>query len=46
MTGSGEADHTPEKYKVEMAVTWTLVSIPLVYGIYNTIVQVSQIFTG
>lgn len=29
---------------MEIAITWTLVGIPLAYGIYNTITQVSQMF--
>lgn len=44
MTGS-EA-HTPGKYKVEIAITWTLVSIPLAYGLYNAISAALQLFSG
>lgn len=40
MTG----EHTPGAQNVEIAVTWTLVGIPLAYGIYNTITKVSQMF--
>lgn len=45
MTGSA-TQHTPGKYKAEIAVTWTIVGIPLAYGIYNAVKAATQLFTG
>lgn len=45
MTGSA-TQHTPDKYKAEIAVTWTIVGIPLAYGIYNAVKAATQLFTG
>ena len=43
---SGSVEHTPEKYKVEIAITWTIVVIPLVYGVYNAVRAALQLFSG
>jgi hypothetical protein len=38
-------EHTPGKYKVEIAVTWTIVMIPLTYGVYNAVKAALQLFS-
>lgn len=45
MTGSS-TEHTPGKYRAEIAITWTIVGIPLAYGIYNAVKAALQLFTG
>ena len=40
------AEHTPEKYKVEIAITWTIVGIPLAYGVFNAVKAALQLFNG
>jgi hypothetical protein len=46
MSQHGAAAHTPEKYKFEIAVTWTIVGIPLAYGVFNAVRAALQLFTG
>ncbi|MGH3950474.1 MAG: MFS transporter small subunit [Pseudonocardiaceae bacterium] len=46
MTGSSTAEHTPDKYKAEIAIMWTIVGIPLAYGLFNAIKAALQLFTG
>lgn len=46
MSGSDATEHTPGKYKAEIAITWTIVGIPLAYGVYNAVLAALQLFTG
>ena len=46
MSGSSTEEHTPGKYKVEIALTWTIVGIPLSYGVYNAVKAALQLFSG
>lgn len=46
MTGSGATEHTPDKYKAEIAVTWTIVGVPLAYGVYNAVKTALLLFSG
>lgn len=44
-------EHTPDKYKLdkygaEIAITWTIVGLPLAYGIYNAVKAALQLFSG
>jgi hypothetical protein len=39
-------EHTPDKYKVEIAITWTIVTMPLAYGVYNALKAALQLFSG
>lgn len=39
-------EHTPDKYKAEIAITWTIVGLPLAYGVYNAVKAALQLFTG
>lgn len=32
------------KYKAEIAITWIVVAIPLIYGLYNSIKAALQLF--
>ncbi len=43
---SGADVHTPGKYKAEIAIMWTIVSIPLLYGLYHAVTAALQLFTG
>jgi hypothetical protein len=46
MSQHSTVEHTPEKYKVEIAITWTIVTIPLAYGVYNALKAALQLFSG
>lgn len=46
MSESGATEHTAGKYQVEIAVAWTIVGVPLAYGVYNAIQAALQLFTG
>lgn len=46
MSGRETTEHTPGKYRVEIIVTWTIVGIPLVYGVYNALKAALQLFSG
>jgi hypothetical protein len=46
MTESGTEEHTARKYQVELAITWAIVGIPLVYGVYNAVKAALQLFSG
>ena len=46
MTESGTQELTPDKYKAEIAITWTIVGVPLAYGIYNAVKAALQLFSG
>lgn len=47
MTGSGTPEaHLPGKYRAELAITWTIVVVPLAYGVYNAVKTAVQLFTG
>lgn len=39
---------TPEThdYRARIAISWTIVGIPLAYGLYNAIKAALQLFTG
>lgn len=39
-------EHAPGSQKVQIAVVWTVVSIPLVYGIFNSVKAALKLFTG
>lgn len=39
-------EHAPGSQKVEIAVVWTVVSIPLAYGIFNSVKAALKLFTG
>lgn len=41
--GDREPTHTPAAL---IAFAWTLVGVPLAYGLYNTIKAASALFTG
>lgn len=45
MTGA-DTEHTPDKYKVEIVITWTIVLIPLAYGVFNAVKTALQLFGG
>jgi hypothetical protein len=47
-TGAAGAteEHASGKYKTEVAVAWTLVAIPLVYGVYHAVKAALQLFGG
>lgn len=32
--------------KVRMAAAWLLVSVPLAYGVYQTLLKAAKLFTG
>ena len=38
-------EHTPAKYEVEIAITWTIVGIPLAYGVFNAVKAALQLFS-
>ena len=48
MTGlnAQQPEHTPDKYKAQIAITWTIVVIPLAYGLYNAVKAALQLFSG
>lgn len=46
MTASTTEEHTPGKYKVELVITWTIVGIPLLYGLFNAVKAALQLFGG
>lgn len=46
MSGSGTAEHASGKYKVEITVTWMVVTAPLAYGIITTLTKALQIFNA
>lgn len=46
MSGSDATEHTPGKYQTETAVAWTIVGVPLAYGVYNAVLAALQLFTG
>jgi hypothetical protein len=46
VTGSSRAEHTADTYKAELAITWTIVGIPLAYGVYNALKAALQLFSG
>lgn len=46
MTESGIAEHASGKYKMQVAIAWTIVGIPLAYGIYNAVKAALQLFHG
>ncbi|MFD0852907.1 hypothetical protein ACFQ07_11755 [Actinomadura adrarensis] len=43
---SATEGHASGKYKTEVAVAWTLVAIPLVYGVYHAVKAALQLFGG
>jgi hypothetical protein len=43
MSQHGAAEHTPAKYNVEIAVSWTIVGIPLAYGVFNAVKAALQL---
>ena len=53
-TSQGTGTRTPESHSPEssgsngakLAIAWTLVGVPLAYGISQTIIRASQLFTG
>jgi len=46
MTESGSTERTPDKYKAEIAITWTIVGLPLAYGVFQAVKAALQLFTG
>jgi hypothetical protein len=46
VTGSSTAEHTPGKYKAELVITWTIVGMPLAYGVYNAVKAALRLFSG
>ena len=36
--------HTARSYTAEIAICWTIVSIPLAYGVFNTIKNTLPLF--
>lgn len=36
--------HESRNYTAEIAITWTIVAIPLAYGVYNTIKNTLPLF--
>lgn len=38
--------HTAGKYRTEIAITWTVVLIPLAYGIINSVKAGLDLFSG
>ncbi|MFC7221219.1 hypothetical protein ACFQLX_24095 [Streptomyces polyrhachis] len=44
MTGA-TAGHSAKTYRAEVAITWLIVGIPLVYGVYNAVKAALQLFT-
>jgi hypothetical protein len=46
VTGSSRAEHTADTYKAELAFTWTIVGIPVAYGVYNALKATLQLFSG
>jgi hypothetical protein len=45
MSERSTEEHIPDKYKVEIAITWTIVMIPLTYGVYNAVKAALQLFS-
>ena len=39
-------EEQPDASGARLAFSWALVSVPLAYGLYETIVKVSDLFTG
>lgn len=37
---------TPDKYKAEIGITWLIVGIPLLYGLFNAMTAALQLFTA
>ncbi|MGX9293779.1 MFS transporter small subunit [Tsukamurella paurometabola] len=35
-----------ERHPVQLVVTWTLVAVPLLYGLYNAVDAALQLFQG
>jgi hypothetical protein len=46
MTDTDTTEHTSGKYKAELAIAWTIVGIPLAYGVYNAVKAALQLFGG
>lgn len=46
MSQHSTGEHTPGKYKAEIAITWTIVGIPLAYGVFNAVKAALQLFSG
>jgi hypothetical protein len=46
MAESSTAVHATGKYKVELAIAWLIVGIPLTYGVFNALRTAIQLFTG
>ncbi|PPK97623.1 hypothetical protein CLV92_103157 [Kineococcus xinjiangensis] len=44
--GVGTPDRTPANTKLRLLVGWTLVGIPLLYGVVETLNRASKLFTG
>lgn len=36
---------TPDKYKAQLSITWLIVGIPLIYGLFNALTAALQLFT-
>ena len=41
--GHGPTTHTPAGL---IALAWTVVSVPLIYGLYQTVKTAAKLFTG
>lgn len=40
------ADSPERSYTVELIVNWTIVGLPLAYGLFNALKAAAQLFTG
>ncbi len=39
-------EHAPGSQNAEIAIMWTVVAIPLAYGIFNSVKAALKLFTG
>lgn len=38
--------HSPRSYATALAVTWTVVGVPLIYGLFHAVKAALKLFTG
>ncbi|GLZ05034.1 hypothetical protein Acsp03_25000 [Actinomadura sp. NBRC 104412] len=42
----GTEEHASGKYKAQLVIAWTIVGIPLAYGVYNAVKAALKLFGG
>ncbi|WP_019200437.1 hypothetical protein [Tsukamurella sp. 1534] len=40
-------DHSPQpKHTAQLVITWSVVLVPLLYGLYNAVAAAAKLFSG